>query len=224
MITDHVLQWLKQNGTRATIEGMKRYGIPNEKAFGVPMGLMKKFAKTIGTDHQLAQALWKHGWYEARTLAVFLADPNKLTSNQMDNWVQQFDNWAICDTACFHLFDKTPYAWSKVPTWDASNQEFVRRAAYALVWALSVHDKQAGDAAFKEVLSIMERAKPDDRPLVNKAIDMALRAIGKRNKALNHAALSTAGLLACSGEKSRAWIGSHAARELAGRKVQEKLG
>ncbi len=108
MTPDDVLAWLKKEGTAKRVEEMTHYGIPNDHAFGIAMGDMKKFAKTIGTDHRLAQALWKSKWYEARTIAVFVADPDKLTSKQMDQWAQQFDNWAICDTACFHLFDKTP--------------------------------------------------------------------------------------------------------------------
>ena len=184
MNSDEVLAWLKTQATAKQVDDMTRYGIPNDRAFGVAMGDMKKFAKTIGRDHRLALALWKTKWYEARTIAVFVADPDKLTSRQMDQWTQQFDSWAICDTACFHLFDQTPYAWDKVSLWAASEKEFVRRAAYALLWALSFHDKQASNAQFKEALSMIEAAAPDDRPLVKKAVNMALRAIGKRNKPL----------------------------------------
>lgn len=223
MKSDQVITWLEETGTVKKREDMIRYGIPNDNAFGISMGDMKKFAKSIGTDHSLAIKLWESGWYEARTIAVFVADPTKLTAKQMDQWAGQFDNWAICDTACFHLFDRTPHAWKKIPLWNAYEEEFVRRAAYALAWALSSHDKVASNSQFVEVLSLMEKALPDDRPLVNKAMNMALRAIGKRNKILNRAAIETARRLSQSGEKSRAWIGSHAERELASAKVQEKL-
>ena len=218
-----VTAWLEKTGTDRERQAMTRYGIPNDKAYGIPMGVMKKYARTLGTDHRLAQALWKTGSYEARTIAIFIEDPEALTERQADKWVKDFDNWAICDTACFHLFDRTSYAWAKVPEWAAAPEEFIRRAGYALLWALSVHDKEAGNDRFLAALKMIGDAGPDERPLVNKAINMALRATGKRNSTLNKASIKVAGKLADSDRKETAWIGRHALRELTSDKVQTSL-
>ncbi len=202
---------------------MTRYGIPNDNAFGVPMGDMKRKAKTLGIDHPLAKALWAHGAYEARTMAVFLADPAALTQTEADAWVADFDNWAICDTACFSLLDRTPYAWAKLRQWAMDDREFVRRAGFATIWALSGHDKTAQEAVFTDTFDLFRMAARDDRPLVKKAVDMALRATGKRNRALNGAACALAEELAAWDDKNAVWIGRHALRELQGAKVQARF-
>lgn len=161
--------------------------------------------------------------HEARTLAAFIDDPAEVSSAQMDAWAESFDSWAICDTTCFHLFDRTRYAWIKPDEWAPSPRDLVRRAAYALAWALSVHDKDASDAQFLRVLETIESADPDPRALVKKGMDMALRAPGKRNRTLNRAAIEVAERMAESKAASKAWIGRHARRELASEKVQERL-
>jgi 3-methyladenine DNA glycosylase AlkD len=218
-----VLAWLQATGTPETVEGMTRYGIPNDRAFGVPMGEMKRFAAGIGKDHALALELWQTGWYEARTVAVFLADPGQLTRRQMDAWVADMESWAICDTACFHLFDRTPHAWKAAPRWAASREELVRRAGYALIWALAAHDKTATDRAFLGCLEVIERGAGDGRNFVKKAIDMALRAIGKRNPSLHAAAIATARRLAGADDKTKAWIGRKTLRELESDTVRERI-
>lgn len=218
-----ILDWLAETGSAKGIADMARYGIPGDGAFGVPMGRLQAHAKSIGKDHDLALALWDHGAYEAQTLAVFLADPQRLTAEQADNWVRDFTNWAICDTACFHLLDRTPYRWAKPALWAASDHEFTRRAAFALIWALSVHDKTAPDADFTATFPLMQAAATDPRPLVGKAIDMALRATGKRNPALNAAAIRFTQTLLESPDKPSCWIGNHALRELQSPAVQARL-
>lgn len=223
MTAAEVLAWLEAEGTEETVEGMTRYGIPNDRAFGVPMGEMRKFAKRIGRDHALALELWASGWYEARTVAVLVADPDEITREQADAWVREMGSWAICDTACFHLFDRTDFAWDAVPDWAASDEEFVRRAGYALIWALSAHDRAAPDDRFLEALALIERGATDERNFVKKAVNMALRATGKRNAALNDAAIETARRLAESDDATAAWIGRHAQRELESDKVQMRL-
>jgi 3-methyladenine DNA glycosylase AlkD len=223
MTVQDILDWLSETGTPEGVAGMARFGIPNDGAFGIPMGTLKKKAKAIGTDHRLALALWSTGHYEARILAAEIADPAAMTDAAMDAWCADFDNWAICDHTCFVLFDKTPFAWSQVYQWAQRDEEFVRRAAYALIWALSVHDKAAADTVFEEALSLIEDAPADDRPLVKKAVDMALRAIGKRNLALNAAARRTCARLMGAPEKSRQWIGRHALKELESEKVRARL-
>lgn len=141
---DGTLDWLQSRPSTAVLDDMgPRYSIHTDKAFGVPMALMKQLAKQIGTDHPLALALWKTGWYEARTVAALIADPAATTAEQMDHWCDTFDNWAICDTTCFNLFDRTAHAWTKVDRWADSRAEYAKRAAFALLWSLALHDRTA---------------------------------------------------------------------------------
>lgn len=218
---DAALQWLERSGTRKTRDGMARYGIPSEHAFGVTVGALKAYAKPIGKDHALALSLWKSGHYEARLLAGFVADPAELTAKQMDSWASEFDNWAVCDTICFHLFDRTQLAWARVPAWATARAEFKKRAAFALLWGLTVHDKHADDARFLACLPLIQRAAEDERSYVKKAVDMALRALGKRNPVLRAAALELAKRMIESDRGAAAWIGRSAVRELSrsGRKT-----
>jgi 3-methyladenine DNA glycosylase AlkD len=163
---DEVIALLESLASEQEREGLLRYGIPNERALGVPMRVLKETAKRVGPSHELAAELWDSGLYEARTLAAFVEEPDRVTAEQMDRWARGFDSWAICDTVCFHLFDKTPFAWSKVEEWAAAPEEFVRRAGYALLWALAMHDRSASDEQFVRSLEWIERAEPDSRPLV----------------------------------------------------------
>jgi 3-methyladenine DNA glycosylase AlkD len=202
---------------------MARYGIPSDNAFGVTMANMKVLAKRLGRNHELAAALWETGWYEARMLTSFVDEPGRVTPAQMDRWCRDFDNWGICDTVCFHLFDRTPHAWQKVAQWSDGRQEFVKRAAFALLWGLTVHDKHAGDAPFVRGLIFVERAATDERHFVKKAVNMALRAIGKRNPALNAAAVAAARRLADSPGAAPRWVGKDALRELTSPAVIRRL-
>lgn len=170
----------------------ERFGIPNENAYGVPMGRIKAFARKAAKDHALAAALWESGHYEARLLAIHVDDPTRVTPEQMDAWVAEFDNWAICDTACFALFDRTVHAWGRVPAWIAAETLYTRRAGLALIWALSRHDKRAPDSAFTDALALAEGVADDPRPHVQKAVSMAIRAVGKRNDALDAATRASA--------------------------------
>jgi len=211
------LNELKRHATKTVRDGMARYGLPNEHAFGVSVGDIQRVAKGIGKDHALAQALWKSGWYEARMLAGYVDDPAKVTAAQMDRWCRDFDNWGICDTLCFVLFDKTKHAWGRVDAWARRRDEYVKRAAFALLWGLTVHDKEADDSRFLKGLKLIDRAATDERHYVKKAVDMALRAIGKRNAALHAAAIAEAKRLAASSSDPARWIGGHALRELVSR-------
>ncbi|MEO8624854.1 MAG: DNA alkylation repair protein [bacterium] len=212
---DSVLAWLERHSTKATRDGMARYGVPSDNALGVTMADMKVLAKKLGKNHQLAAALWATGVYEARMMTSFVDDPTLVTTTQMDRWCRDFDNWGICDTVCFHLFDRTPYAWKKVAQWHDRDEEFVKRAAFALLWGLTVHDKRATDEQFVQGLTFIEHAATDDRHFVKKAVNMALRATGKRNAALNAAAVAVATRLADSSDPSARWVGKHALREIA---------
>ena len=211
---EEVLTWLRAHATKATLKGMARYAIPSDRAFGVSMKDMKVLGKKLGRDQTLASALWDTGWYEARMLTAFVGDPARITATEMDRWCKDFDNWAYCDTLCFNLFDRTPHAWKKVAEWSRKKGEFEKRTAFALLWSLALHDKAAKDESFVRGLVLIEQAASDERNFVKKAVNMALKAIGKRNASLNAAALDVARRLGDSGEPTAAWIGRDALREL----------
>ena len=217
------LAWLKRHSTRATLEGMARYAIPSDNALGVAMKDIKALGRKLGRNHELATALWETGVYEARMAASFVDDPAQVTPAQMDRWCQDFDNWAFCDALSFNLFDRTPHAWSKVRQWSRKRNEFEKRTAFALLWSLTVHDKGAGDGPFLEGLAIIEREAGDERHFVRKAVNMALRAIGKRNPVLHTAAVAVARRLAASPDPTPRWIGRDALRELTGPSVRKRL-
>jgi 3-methyladenine DNA glycosylase AlkD len=217
------LTWLKRHSAKRNLEGMARYAIPSDNAFGVSVANIRVLGKRLGHNHELAAELWKTGWYEARMLTSFVDDPALVTPAQMDRWAREFDNWAIVDTICFHLFDRTPHAWRKVAEWHNRREEFVKRAAFALLWSLTVHDKSATDAQFVEGLGFIERAASDERNFVKKAVNMALRATGKRNPTLNAAAVATARRLAASTQATERWVGKDALRELTGPSVTRRL-
>jgi 3-methyladenine DNA glycosylase AlkD len=218
------VDWLKSHGTKSVRDGMARYAIPSDRAFGVAMRDIQSLAKRLGRNHELASQLWATGWYEARMLASYVDDPAFVTPRQMDKWCRDFDNWAICDTVCFALFDRTPHAWSKVEQWSRRNEEYVKRAAFALLWALSVHYEGDDDDPFFKALPLIERAAPDERNFVKKAVNMALRAIGKRNPGLNAAALEVAERLAASPVPAARWVGKQASRELTSPAVAKRIG
>jgi 3-methyladenine DNA glycosylase AlkD len=217
------LAWLERRGTRRDREGMARYGIVANKAFGVSVSNIRQLGKRLGRDHDIAAALWETGWYEARMLCAFVDEPARVTPAQMDRWARDFDNWAICDTLCFHLFDRTPHAWRKVGQWSRRPEEFVKRAAFALLASLGLHDKETGDEPFLRSLALIERGASDDRNFVKKGASWALRAVGRRNPELNAAAVDAARRRAQSDRPSARWIGKDALRELTGPVVRRQL-
>jgi 3-methyladenine DNA glycosylase AlkD len=184
---------------------------------GVAMKDIKALGKQLGRNQELALKLWDTGIYEARMLASFVGDPDRITAAEMHEWCRQFDNWAICDTMCFNLFDRTPYAWEMVSKWSNSREEFVKRTSFALLWSLSLHDKGSLDEKFIYGLTLIEREADDERNFVKKAVNMALRAVGKRNPVLKAAAIEAARRLAASSNPTAGWVGKDALRELAGR-------
>ena len=214
MTAAQALAQLEKKGSKRGVAGMARYGIVAKKAFGVSVGEMRAMAKKIGRDHALADKLFRSGWQEGRMLAVLIDDPKLVTPRQMDAWAKGFENWADCDTACFHLFDKTPHAWKKIEQWSTKKNEFVKRAAFALLASVALHDKKAPDAPFVKSLKLIERAAGDDRNFVKKGVSWALRGIGHRNPKLRAAALRTAARLAKSDMPSARWIGKDAQRDL----------
>ena len=220
---DQIIATLKRRGTKAVRDGMARYAIPSDKAFGVSVGAMRQLAKDLGRNHDVALALWGSGWYEARMIAAFLGEPDRLTPALMDRWCRDFDNWAVCDHVCFHLFDRTPHAWGRVKAWSTRRDEFGRRAAFALLASLALHDKAAPDDRFLKCLPLVERGAADDRNFVKKGVSWALRLIGRRNAALHAAAVDVAARLLKSSEPAARWVGKDAHRELTSAAVVARL-
>lgn len=213
--TDTVLAVLQQQARPDQLAGMARFGMNPERRLGVAVPTLRSLAKTLGRDHALAQALWDSGWADARILAAYVAEPQCLTTTQMDAWAQDFNAWDVCDQVCTHAFTRRPdLAWDRVVAWSAQPQEFVRRAAFALLAALAVHDKQAADAQFLAQLPLLEAAAADERNFVKKAVNWALRQMGKRNPALLAQAVACAYRLRQQPSRSARWIAADALREL----------
>lgn len=218
-----VLAWLERTGDPNVRAGLARYGLPTDKAFGIPMGVLQKYAKSLGKDHDLACALWDTGWYDARLMTAYLAVPAQVTPALMDRWAKEFDNWGVCDTLCFALFDRTPHAWGKVRQWAKRRDEFVKRAAFALLASLTVHDKNADDGLYADALPLIEAAATDERNFVKKSVNWALRSIGKRSRVLHTAAVALAEKLAGQEDRSARWVGKDALRELRNASVARRL-
>ncbi|MES2877438.1 MAG: DNA alkylation repair protein [Pseudomonadota bacterium] len=217
------LALLHQNARPNELAGMARFGLNPERRLGLSVPAMRGIAKTLGADHELATALWKTGIPDARIVAGMVAEPDKLTSSQMDDWAKGFSSWDVCDQVCGSAFLASPLAWNKVAVWAEHSDEFVRRAAFALLATLAVHDKQAGDERFVAMLTFVEAASGDERNFVKKAVNWALRNIGKRNLALTAAAIDAAQRIQQQGTRPARWIAADALRELTGKAVQERL-
>ena len=215
--------WLKSKGSATFRMGLARYGLPTDKAFGVPVGVIQKYGKALGRDHALARALWKTGWSEARLLAAFVGDPARVTPAEMDAWCRDFDSWGIVDTVCFKLWDQSPHAWKKAGQWAARKPEFEKRAGFVLMACLAAHDKKASDRQFLAFLPLIEKGAADERNFVKKGVSWALRHVGHRSATLHAAALKTAGRLATSDEATRRWVGKDALRDLTRPMVLRKV-
>jgi 3-methyladenine DNA glycosylase AlkD len=212
--TAAAVAWLRDQGSETFRAGLERYGLPTEKAFGVPVGTIQKYGKTLGRDHALAQALWQSGWTDARMLASFVGEPDKVTAAEMDRWCKDFDSWGIVDTVCFTLWDRSPHAWTKAAQWSKRKPEFEKRAGFVLMACLAAHDKTAADAAFVKFLPLIEQGAADERNFVKKGVSWALRHIGHRNAKLHVAAVKTATKLSKSADATERWVGKDALRDL----------
>lgn len=220
---NNILKRLQSLGDPKAVEGMARFGIVSKKVFGVSAPALRKMAKEIGKDHNLAQQLWSTGVLEAHVLAALIDEPAKVTEKQMEQWVKDFDNWAVCDGCCANLFDKTTFAWRKAIEWSHRKEEYVKRAAFALMAALAVHDKKAEDNQFLRFLPIIKRESTDERNFVKKSVNWALRQIGKRNPQLNKKAIQTAKEIQRLNSPSSRWIAADALRELKSEAVHRRL-
>jgi len=223
MTHTEILKKLKSLSDPAAVEGMARYGIRPGKAYGVRIPVLRKLAREIGADHRLAGRLFSSGVHEARILASMIDDPDRVTEEQMEKWVKAFDSWDVCDQCCMNLFRRTRFARAKVLEWSTRDEEFVKRAAFALAATLAVHDHDAPDRVFARFLSVIRGQATDERDYVKKAVNWALRQIGKRSLALNRAAIETAEEIARIDSRPARWIASDALKELTSDKVRERL-
>lgn len=214
---------LKKNSSEKVRDGMKRYGLPADNAWGVGVGTIQKIAKPFRRQHELAEALWKSGVYEARLLAAFVDDPAAVTAEQMDRWCADFDNWGVVDTVCFKLFDQSALAWKKVGLWCKKKGEFQKRAGVVLIACLAGHDEDATDEQFLKCLPLIEDAAQDERNFVKKGVSWALRMVGRRSPALNVASVKLAAELSESANPAARWVGKDAYRELTSAAVQKRL-
>lgn len=221
--TESILTRLRSQANPLNIAGMARYGISTDNTLGVSMPALRALAKEIGRDHELALSLWSSGIHEARILAGLIDDPRLVTETQMEQWVADFDSWDVCDQVCSNLFDATPFAYEKAVTWACRKEEFVKRAGFVLMAALSVHDKKAGDDVFEPFFALIVRESTDGRNFVKKAVNWAVRQIGKRNALLNARAIAVAEEVQMVDAPSARWIAADALRELTGEKVQSRL-
>jgi 3-methyladenine DNA glycosylase AlkD len=203
---------------------MERFGIDSTKALGISIPVLRSLAKEIGVDHDLASVLWKSGIHEARILASLIGDPAKVTEEQMDEWVSEFDSWDVCDGCCGNLFDRTKFARTKAFEYSKREREFEKRAGFSLMAYLAVHDKNAPDKEFLDFLPVIKREAIDERNFVRKSVNWALRQIGKRNLKLNRAAIKTAKEISeMKDSKSARWVAYDALRELQSMQVTVRL-
>ncbi len=209
-----ILKKLKSLSNPEAVAGMARFGINPKNTYGVSIPNLRKIAKETGKDHALAQELWSSGIHEARILAGMIAEPEKLTEAQMEKWVLDFDSWDVCDQVCSNLFDRTGFAYQKAVEWSGREEEFVKRAGFVLMACLAVHDKKAPDRNLEQFFPLIKKGASDGRNFVKKAVNWALRQIGKRNKALNKKAIALSKEIQKLDSKSAKWVASDALREL----------
>jgi len=218
-----VLDKLQSKAQPGQLEGMAKYGMAVEQRLGVSVPDMRKLAKGIGKDHKLALDLWRTGIAEARIVAGMVGDPDKLTEEQMEDWVKGINSWDVCDQVCMNLFEKNQLAWKKIVDWSEREEEFVKRTAFSLIACLAWHDKKASDEKFIELFPVIIREATDERNFVKKAVNWALRNIGKRNLKLNEAAINTAREIQRIDSKAARWIAADAIRELESDAIQSRL-
>ena len=220
---EEIIKELESLSNPEDVVGMARFGIKTNQAYGVRMPELTRLAKETGKDHELAEKLWQHAYTETRILACLIDDPKMVSEEQMENWALEFNSWDVCDQCCMKLFRKTPYAYKKISEWSMREEEFVKRAAFTLIATLAVHDKKADDAQFELFFPIIIRESVDTRNFVKKAVNWALRQIGKRNLNLNKKAIQVSVEISKIDSKSAKWIAKDSLKELKSEKIQERL-
>ena len=219
-----VLAKLKSMSNPEAIDGMARFGINPDNTYGITIPQLVELARIIGKDHQLAGALWQSGIRDARILACMIDDPQAVTEKQLENWVKDFDSWDVCDQCCNRLFQKTDFAYQKALEWVDRKEEFVKRAGFVLMCTIAVHHKKLDDVKFDPFFALIKREAADERNFVLKAVNWALRQIGKRNRTLNKQAIALAEEIRQIDSKAARWIATDALRELTSEKIQKRLG
>lgn len=220
MTSEQIITDLKLHATTQAIEGMARFGIRPAQALGVSIPTLRKMAKEIGRNHALALAVWDSGIHEARILASMIDEPRLVSAQQMEEWVNDFDSWDVCDQVCGNLFDKTPYAYQKAVHWCQQEKEFVRRAGFVMMAELAVHDKQSPDEAFMQFFPLIKYYADDERNFVKKAVNWSLRQIGKRNGRLRTLALQCASDIQRMDSKTARWVAKDALKELQAEEIK----
>lgn len=214
---ESILEKLKSLSNPKAVEGMARFGINPQNTYGISIPNLRKIAKKIDKNHKLAQQLWRSGIHEARILAGMIDEPSMVSEKQMDDWVKDFDSWDVCDQVCQNLFDKTKFAYQKAIEWSKRDEEFIKRAGFVLMAVLAVHDKETSDREFLKFFPSIKREAIDNRNFVKKAVNWALRQIGKRNESLRKAAIKLATEINKIDSKAAKWIATDALRELKSR-------
>lgn len=220
---EDILKKLKAKARPDQVEGMARFGMSPEQRMGVKVPDLRKIAKEAGKDHELALELWRTGIPDAQIVAALVGEPERLTEAQMEDWVKDFNSWDVCDQVCMNLFDKSPLAIKKIHDWSGRKEEFVKRAAFALIACVAWHDKESEDETFNQFFPLIIRGATDGRNFVKKSVSWALRHIGKRNIDLNKAAIKAAEEIKGLDSKAARWIASDALRELRSDNVQRRL-
>jgi len=223
MDTSEIIKLLKKNADQDKVAGMSRFGINPENTLGISIYDLQRFAKKIGVDHRVALELWNTGIHEARILAGYIDNPGEVTEEQMENWVKDFNSWDVCDQVCSTLFDRTEFAHEKAIEWSSREEEFVKRSGFVLMATLAVHSKEADEKDFEKFFPIIIRESSDERNYVKKAVNWALRQIGKRNISLNRKAIKIAERIQKIKSRSAKWIASDALRELKSEKIQNRV-
>lgn len=222
-LADEIIEELRSQTNPVNIAGMARFGIKSERCFGISIQQLRVMARRLGRNQLLAEELWQRGWRESRILATLIGEPTGISAVVMEQWVRDLDSWDVCDACCLNLFDKTPYAARKALQWSRRRREFEKRAGFATMAALAVHDRKADDAVFLPFLSAIEREATDERNFVRKAVNWALRQIGKRNRRLHRESLQTSRRIQKMDSRAARWIASHAIKELTSAAVRNRL-
>lgn len=221
--SEEIIAQLRSMADPKAVQGMAHYGINPHNTLGISIPALRQLAKENGRDHGLAEELWSSGIHEARILACFIDDPKQVTQDQMERWVSDFDSWDVCDQCCSNLFDRTSYAYATTIDWSQREAEFVRRAGFVLIACLAVHDKSLADDRFETFFPLIIAGATDERNYVKKAVNWALRQIGKRNTYLNSQAIEISNQILQLDSRSARWIASDALRELTSEAVQKKI-
>ena len=220
---EEIISFFQNNKSEKACKGMARFKIDCENIYGISMPVLRNLSKKIGKNHKLALKLWNHGYHESRILAILIEDKDKVDEDQLEDWVNAFDTWDLCDQACINLFVNMPLAISKIPKWAKSGKEFVKRTAFSLIAVIAVHDKKSNNKYFEDFFPLIEEGSDDERNFVKKSVNWALRSIGKKNKYLNKRAIQVANDILEMENKAAVWIAKNAIKELESEEVQNRL-